>query len=108
MRIKLLVIILLLATTACGGSDESNTYRTNTGQTSANQSSSSSGGTCPSGTLAVTSEAKCYTTSDSDNGEYTDIYPKGAVVISSGRCEGRYVKLNAGCWINKLAVAELE
>lgn len=108
MRIRLLVLILLLATIACGGSDsKSSTYRTNSGQTSANQSSSS-GGSCPSGTLAVTSEAKCYTTSDSDNGEYTDIYPKGAVVISSGRCEGRYVKINAGCWINKLAVTELD
>ncbi len=104
MRLRLLVLILLLATIACGGSSSnSNTYRTNSGS-----SSSSGGGSCPSGTLAVTSESKCYTTSDSDNGEYTDVYPKGAVVISSGRCEGRYVKINAGCWINKLAVTELD
>ena len=96
MKKLLIILLVIFAVMACGG-------------TTATYKAPAKSDTCPTGTLALTSEAKCYTTSDSDNGEYIEIYPKGAIVISTGKCTSKYVQIKTGnCWIHRLAVVELE
>ncbi len=91
-----ILIMFALAISACGG-------------TTTNYKAPAKSSSCPSGTLALTSEAKCYTTSDSSNGEYIEVYPKGAIVISTGKCTSKYVQIKTGkCWIHRLAVVELD
>ena len=64
-------------------------------------------------TYAVTSEVRCYTTSNSDNGEYVEVYPKGAIVIGAGPKRNGYTQIKAtswhpACWINSLALTVLK